>query len=302
MSQVRRVIVEMLTYTMTVAVILALTENPSPCMAGDDDHLSSIEGGRIDESLSAEQTNRNPQWGISSEEEGASVRNPVPNALPPADAGSGTLSSSILSLSDSSEGYTTSKRAVGSAACPPGRLWGSSEVLLWWVQGQHLPALVSSSPIGTPYNQAGVLGQPGTSILFGNNSSTGSSMVPGGRFQIGYWFDQAQSIGFQSSFFYLSNNTDSFSVGPNSGLIIARPFFDVSPYGPGNNSLIVDGQGLIGHVAITSQTQVLGANALLQKNLYAHSIGNANDGLGASDFLRDLILTCRNSIAADSIC
>src|SRR5882724_3485002 len=32
------------------------------------------------------------------------------------------------------------------------RVWGSAEYLLWWVRGQNLPPLVTTSPPGTPIN------------------------------------------------------------------------------------------------------------------------------------------------------
>src|SRR5436190_10489023 len=44
------------------------------------------------------------------------------------------------------------------------------EYLLWWTNGNPLPPLVTSSPPGTPQNQAGVLGTPGVQTLFGGNS------------------------------------------------------------------------------------------------------------------------------------
>src|SRR6476659_9640207 len=56
-----------------------------------------------------------------------------------------------------------------SARKPIDRLWGGAEYLLWWVEGQRIPALVTTSPPGTPLAQAGVLGLPGTSALFGHS-------------------------------------------------------------------------------------------------------------------------------------
>ncbi|MCE9524663.1 MAG: BBP7 family outer membrane beta-barrel protein, partial [Planctomycetales bacterium] len=42
------------------------------------------------------------------------------------------------------------------------------EYLMWWGRGQNIPALVTTSPNGTPQNEAGVLGFPNTTTLFGN--------------------------------------------------------------------------------------------------------------------------------------
>src|SRR5262245_8106792 len=51
---------------------------------------------------------------------------------------------------------------------PPGCVWASAEYLLWWTKGDRLPPLLTTSPVGTPLANAGVLGRPGTSVLFGD--------------------------------------------------------------------------------------------------------------------------------------
>ena len=56
---------------------------------------------------------------------------------------------------------------------PPGRFWLRGEYLMWWTSGMDLPPLVTTSPQGTPQNQAGVLGQSGTTILFGGQTVNG---------------------------------------------------------------------------------------------------------------------------------
>src|SRR5262245_32394939 len=43
------------------------------------------------------------------------------------------------------------------SACALSRFWVSGEYLLWWTRGVHLPALVTTSPQGTPASDAGVL-------------------------------------------------------------------------------------------------------------------------------------------------
>src|SRR5262249_5551056 len=58
-----------------------------------------------------------------------------------------------------------------SGAClaePPHCLWVSADYLLWEVKPSRLPALVTTSPPGTPRPVAGVLGVPGsgTTVLF----------------------------------------------------------------------------------------------------------------------------------------
>ena len=50
------------------------------------------------------------------------------------------------------------------------RLWFRGEALLWWTRGGQTPPLLTTSPGSTPQAQAGVLGQPNTTILFGDQN------------------------------------------------------------------------------------------------------------------------------------
>ena len=50
------------------------------------------------------------------------------------------------------------------------RYWLEADFLGWTVTGDRLPALVTTSPAGTPAPLAGVLGAPGTTVLFGNST------------------------------------------------------------------------------------------------------------------------------------
>jgi hypothetical protein len=55
-----------------------------------------------------------------------------------------------------------------------------AEHLQWWISGMRLPPLASFSPAGTPVNQAGVLGVPGNTILYGGDEIFNQSLA-GGR-------------------------------------------------------------------------------------------------------------------------
>src|SRR6056297_3074011 len=50
----------------------------------------------------------------------------------------------------------------------PPHYWVTAESLLWFGKGRTMPALVTTSPAGTPQVDAGVLGRPGTQVLFGD--------------------------------------------------------------------------------------------------------------------------------------
>jgi hypothetical protein len=70
------------------------------------------------------------------------------------------------------------------------------EYLCWWTNGNPLPPLVTTSPPGTPLNQAGVLGTPGVETLFGDSTiDTGSRS--GGRVTISRWLEDDDNSGIE---------------------------------------------------------------------------------------------------------
>lgn len=110
----------------------------------------------------------------------------------------------------------------------PGRTWVSAEYLLWATTGQSPPPLITASPLGTAAADVGVIGAPGTEILFGGGGVDGI-MRSGARLASGYWFTPRQERGIEASWFGLANasETDLFvSDGGNPWL--ARPFVDAT--------------------------------------------------------------------------
>jgi hypothetical protein len=169
------------------------------------------------------------------------------------------------SMSPSGESATTEvieevvPVSVSTGLCPPGRLWVRKEVLLWWMDGQDTPPLVTTSPNGTPVSQAGVLGQPGTSVLFGGPLN--DDLNVGGRFQVGYWLDKCNTCGIQAGFFFLGQNDTNFNATSDGSSIIARPFFDADPQTNAQNSELVSYPGVLrGSVDVDSSTSILGAD------------------------------------------
>ena len=110
--------------------------------------------------------------------------------------------------------------------------WARFEALSWKADGNSLPALVTTSPVGTPQDQAGVLPESvTTAILFGNEEvDTGERT--GSRLSAGYWLEEGQFTGIeghylrleQASTNFFANST--FSDGTLDDAILARPFFN----------------------------------------------------------------------------
>src|SRR5439155_9962505 len=98
--------------------------------------------------------------------------------------------------------------------------WVSAEYLLWWTRSGPAPALVTSGPAST----FGVLGAPGTTVLFGGPLDYGTAS--GGRFSTGLWFCDCQSFGIDASFLFLGNQSANFFAASNSmgEPVFSRPF------------------------------------------------------------------------------
>ena len=84
-----------------------------------------------------------------------------------------------------------------------------------------MPPLVTTSPAGTAQAQAGVLGQPGTTVLFGGDA-VNTAAHSGGRVVLGWWLDPTARI--EGEFFGLGQQTTSFNQSSAGTPILARPF------------------------------------------------------------------------------
>src|SRR5262249_31926970 len=106
-----------------------------------------------------------------------------------------------------------------------GAFWISAEALIWSTKGDRLPPLVTTSPPGTPLPQAGVLGQPGTAVLFGNDD-VNDRFRAGARVRAGYWFDPWRSRGIEVDAFVLDRGSTGFALRSAGSPILAHPFID----------------------------------------------------------------------------
>lgn len=130
-----------------------------------------------------------------------------------------------------------------------------------------LPPLITISQPGTPQGQAGVLGAPGTAVVFGQSAVNGDER-PGARFELGYWLDCDQTIGVQLDFFMLGDQVArGQSSSPDASSIIGRPFLDAASRN--QNAELVSFPGLVaGSVQATaSSTGMVGAGVQFRENL-----------------------------------
>jgi len=148
------------------------------------------------------------------------------------------------------------------------RFWATAEYLLWWTNGGSAPPLVTTGP-ALPINPVpGSLAAPGTAVLFGGDAGSGNPFS-GGRFTLGLWCDDAQSIGVDASFFFLGERSRNFNAatsGAPGSIVLARPFFDTST-GTFNAELVGYPGLAAGSIRVNGTSSLLGAEANLLRNL-----------------------------------
>jgi hypothetical protein len=155
--------------------------------------------------------------------------------------------------------------AAPDARCMPARFYGSAEYLLWWIDGMGTPPLVTTSPAGTVQNEAGVLGRPGTTILFGGSDLEGNA-ISGGRFSLGMWLDPCHSQGLEASYFTLGTETTSYGASGADYAILARPIYNTVDARQ-DARLLVYNNLVSGSVLATASTHFDGGEFLFRQAL-----------------------------------
>ena len=136
---------------------------------------------------------------------------------------------------------------------------------MWWRSGSQLPPLVTTSPVGTSAQDAGVLGA-GASVIYGDQV-VGDQARPGGRLNFGWWADPQQTRGWVARAFFLETSVATFDASQADFPILARPFLDVSG-NPDENALLVAFPPNQGNIHVRSESEVLGGDALWRQMIY----------------------------------
>ena len=140
-----------------------------------------------------------------------------------------------------------------------------------------LPALVTTSPAGTPAATAGVLGQPTTTVLFGGNQTDPLDHA-GGRFRFGIFFDCTCTRSIEFDYFLLDGaNFGRDYIAPTNYDILARPFYNT--FTGMQDAEFVGFPGLVdGTVGVRTTTDFRGGGVLYRYNLLC----SPNAGCGFS--------------------
>jgi hypothetical protein len=186
--------------------------------------------------------------------------------------------------------------AADATASAANRFWAEAEYLRWTVKGDKLPALVTTSPPGTPPAQRGVLGFPGTAVLFGD-STVNDGWRSGGRAEAGFWFDDRRTSGIETSFFQLGDASTNFRASSDGNSILARPFLDATS--ARQDALLIASPGLLsGQVTANETSHFLGAGLLYRREICACRVVDRISGFLGYRFLR---ATDRLSISTEQV-
>lgn len=151
------------------------------------------------------------------------------------------------------------------------------EYLMWFSGGEYLPALVATSPAGTPRADAGVLGRSGTEILFGNQE-VGQIFRNGARLTLDYKLSDDCDRRIAARMYGVEDGRETFVGTPGDNDILARPFNNVQLGSA--DSLLISFPGVVSNSNLFAQTRndFFGADLYLQQRI-------CDDGCHTLDWL-----------------
>jgi hypothetical protein len=201
---------------------------------------------------------------------------PAPRPVGPLETGSPFATDAPVFLPADDCGHSTQSGSGWQEALnPSGRFYASAEYLLWWVKGFNTPPLVTTSPAAVPQPLQGVLGVPTTTVLFGG-SSLSQDPFSGGRFRAGYTFGPCNEWAIEGSYFFLSQQSTSFSASSPNTPVIARPFIaNDAVLGQNESSELVASPGInagdlfasTGSIRVVAPTEFWGAEVNLRRTI-----------------------------------
>jgi hypothetical protein len=149
------------------------------------------------------------------------------------------------------------------ASCPcyaatSGSFWVRADYLLWWLKGSQSPSLVTTSNAV----DGGILGRDSTEVLFGDKKLNGE-IRNGGRFDVGYWFDNDHIIGIEGYYFFLGPSASHFEAVSDGDPLLAQPYLNAENWEQAAH-LVAYPQSLQGTIGVRSENGFQGLGALLR--------------------------------------
>lgn len=152
--------------------------------------------------------------------------------------------------------------------CFPSHGWVHAEYLNWYQDGMSVPSLVTTSnPSTTARANAGVLGLPTTSTLFGGpGNDILDDSRDGFRIRFGWWLASLPMWGVEGEYVGLGDETESFFRQSNGTPIIARPFFNALT-GREDSELVAFPSVVGGSMAVDATSRFDGAAVRFRRQL-----------------------------------
>jgi len=154
---------------------------------------------------------------------------------------------------------------------PPGKLWLRADYLMWWTNGIRLPPLVTTSPQGTTASEAGVLGYPNTTILFGDQTVANDGRA-GIRITMGMWLDNCHNWGIEVDYFTIGEKNANFNEYSTGDPILARPLYNVQTIAQ-SRELVAYPDIVEGRVTADAKDYFQGTGVWLTYNLCCNECG-----------------------------
>jgi hypothetical protein len=105
------------------------------------------------------------------------------------------------------------------------RLRVDVDFLYWFLEHMRVPALLTTGAPGS----GGVLGAPGTELLYGDDRpDSRHGRYIGVRFDVDYWLSDEHAVGLNLSAFFLERDSSNFTVPWGSAPLLARPYVDAT--------------------------------------------------------------------------
>lgn len=172
--------------------------------------------------------------------------------------------------------------ATASGQSSDHRWWTTNEYLMWWIQPASVPIPIVSqirpesiSEMLPGQGVPGAIGTPGTEVVLGDEHM-GMGDRAGGRFTLGYWLDDAQTVGVEGSYFFVGEESASRRVssdgGPNSP-VLGLPYYDVN-----STALIILGAPIV-FADVPGESFVLTASPEFMSGNHTLVLANRLQGL-----------------------
>jgi len=105
---------------------------------------------------------------------------------------------------------------------PWDRFYASTEYLSWWIKSYQTPPLLTTGPAAT----GGVIGAPGTSVVFGGSVSP--DVFSGMRTTLGIWLDPQKDTALETTYLFLGQRSKRFTATSADFPVLTRPFFSIN--------------------------------------------------------------------------